>query len=46
MTDHVTPRSTVPIADPDVGGAELERIGEVLRSGALSGGDEVAAFGA
>jgi len=37
---------SVSIASPDVGRAELHRIHDVLRSGQLSGGDEVDAFGA
>ena len=45
MTERVGSRSVVPIADPDVGRSELGRIREVLDSGQLSGGDEVAAFG-
>jgi len=46
MTDTELRDSTVSIASPDVGQAELRRIQAVLGSGQLSGGDEVDAFGA
>jgi len=45
MTDTRTLEPTMSIAAPDVGEAELHRIHDVLRSGHLSGGDEVDAFG-
>jgi len=38
-------RTTVPIADPDTGSNELERVRQVLDSGRLSGGETVEAFG-
>jgi len=45
MTDTRSLEPTMSIASPDVGEAELHRIHDVLRSGHLSGGDEVDAFG-
>ncbi|MDS0258519.1 DegT/DnrJ/EryC1/StrS family aminotransferase [Haloarcula sp. S1CR25-12] len=46
MTDTQVDGPTMSIASPDVGREELHRIHDVLRSGQLSGGDEVDTFGA
>ncbi|WP_254270989.1 DegT/DnrJ/EryC1/StrS family aminotransferase [Haloarcula marina] len=46
MSDARSFEPTMSIASPDVGRDELRRIHDVLRSGHLSGGDEVDAFGA
>jgi dTDP-4-amino-4,6-dideoxygalactose transaminase len=45
VTDTREFEPTMSIADPDVGTDEIRRIREVVRSGQLSGGTEVAAFG-
>ncbi|MBX0294070.1 DegT/DnrJ/EryC1/StrS family aminotransferase [Haloarcula nitratireducens] len=45
MSDTRPLEPDIAIASPDVGETELRRIHDVLRSGHLSGGDEVAAFG-
>ena len=45
MTETQLHEPTIPIASPAVGREELHRVDEVLRSGRLSGGEAVEAFG-
>ncbi|WP_257300310.1 DegT/DnrJ/EryC1/StrS aminotransferase family protein [Haloarchaeobius sp. FL176] len=44
MSEPAPPTERVPIADPDIGAAEIDRVTDVLESGRLAAGDEVAAF--
>jgi dTDP-4-amino-4,6-dideoxygalactose transaminase len=44
VTQSADAREQVPIADPDVGDAETERVVDVLESGQLAEGSEVHAF--